>query len=112
MSHPVIDDTNPNEVKVKTVYKTVDRIVTETKKQIPILVDSLVLLTIAFWYFFFTGLAVLFNRKIPTEWLKIATKLSQGKIAKKIANQETIKKPSSIKVVDLETQRQIIPLTP
>lgn len=73
--------------------------------------DSLILLTISFWYFFFTGLALVLSRKLPRGWLQIATTLSKRKIAQKI--EETLeekveaKKPR-FKVVDLESRSPVL----
>lgn len=111
MAHLILDDIQVENPKVKAISKTIEKAVDSVKKGTPILLDSLVLLTITFWYFFWTGLAILFGKRIPKEWLKIATKLSKEKIAKKISGVETIKKPNTFKVVDLET-RELIPLKP
>ena len=109
MAHPVIDDIKEEAPKEKIVYKTIQQGLHEVKLKIPAFLDALVLLTIAFWYFFFTGIAIVLGRKIPESWMKIATALPRGRIAQKIANKEVIKKPNSIKVIDLET-KQPIPL--
>ena len=112
MAHPILADAlPPEEEKVKTVYKTIYRGLNSATKKIPVLVDALVILTIAFWYFFFTGLAIVLGRRIPKEWMKISSQLSRGKIAAKIKNKEVIKKPSTIKVVDLETHRELQPMS-
>lgn len=78
----------------------------------PSILDGMVLLTISFWYFFFTGLAVLFNRKLPKEWLAIGKDLNKGRIARKINPEKTkeaglIQEKPQFKVVDLETNRPI-----
>ena len=110
MAHPVIDDTKQEQPKEKIIYKTIQQGLHEIKLKVPLLVDSLVLLTIAFWYFFFTGIALILGRQLPKSWLNIGTQLPRGRIAQKIQNKEVIKKPNSIKVVDLETHKPI-PLT-
>ena len=82
----------------------------------PGVLDGLLLLTIAFWYFFFTGLAVLFGRTLPKEWLKIGVDLNKGKIARKIkpeaiTKQDQIAEKPKYKVVDLDSNKPInVPL--
>lgn len=112
MAHRVLADAPPPEGETtKTVYKNISRGISSTLKKTPVLIDALVILTIAFWFFFFTGLAIVFGRKIPKEWLKIATQLSRGKIAAKVKGKEVIKKPSNIRVVDLETHQEVRPIS-
>lgn len=82
------------------------------KTKLPPALDSLVILTIAGWYFFFTGLAILFGRDIPKEWLKIATRLTKGKVAKRINDMSTEmeqpQKKITHRVVDLDTRQPIL----
>jgi len=90
-----------------------DRINTVVTTKLPPFIDSLIILTISFWYFFFTGLAILFRSPLPKEWLKIGTWLSQGKVAKKIkelSEARNDKPTAKYKVVDLETEKPIIPM--
>lgn len=103
MAHRVIDDIQ--ETPVQATKEVVEKIVHSVKTKVPMIVDALVLLTIAFWYFFWTGLALVLGRQIPSEWLKIATRLSKDRLSKKIAN-PVAKKPS-FRVVDLETQEPV-----
>lgn len=102
---------NPNEENKKPRIEYRDRIKTVTREGVPAWFDNLLLFTITFWYFFFTGLAILFRAPIPREWLKIATALSRGKVSKKIQEMaEEPKKtppPVKFKVVDLETSQPI-----
>lgn len=67
------------------------------------LTDNLVLLTISFWYFFWTGIAVMRGKKIPKQWLDISTALSKKKIAEKISPPHQIPAVVKHRVVDLET---------
>lgn len=108
MSHNVIN-IPPDLPKQKVKVKFVEKLSTLYKTQLPVFVDSLILLTISFWYFFFTGLAILFRSPIPKEWFKIATYLSRGKLAKKVRELASVqdKKPSKYKVVDLETRKTL-----
>lgn len=95
--------------------KKVSTIVTETLKKVaqktPGIMDGLIVLTISFWYFFFTGIAMLLGRNLPKEWLKIGTDLNRGRIARKISPEKApiIKEEinPTFKVVDLDTHRPI-----
>ncbi len=111
MSHQVIVDQPVEQPSTKKVIRVVERVVEKTKQVLPKIVDSLVLITICFWYFLFTGLAILFRSPVPKEWLKIATYLSRGKVAKKIKEMNEYsdkpKKLASHRVVDIETKRTI-----
>lgn len=120
MAHPVISDPEVlakiEENRAKKEPKVVERITTVFKTKLPSVVDSLVLLTISFWYFFFTGLAILFRAPIPKEWLRIATSLSRGRMAKKIADlgvarDDSVKvQKNTHRIIDLETQKPITPI--
>ncbi len=103
MAHRVIDDTQ--EEPVQKTKEVIEKVVHSVKTRVPIVLDALVLLTIAFWYFFWTGIALVLGRQIPKEWLKIATRLSKDRLSKKIAN-PAVKKPG-FRVVDLETQQPV-----
>ncbi|MBK9272886.1 MAG: hypothetical protein IPM48_14980 [Saprospiraceae bacterium] len=75
--------------------------------------DSIAFLTISFWYFFFTGLALLLGRKLPRKWLDLSHKLDAGRISKKIEDKEqnhiaeASKKVGGYKIVDMETKRPV-----
>lgn len=107
MAHEILNDYQEETPKEKVVYKTIQQGLHELKIKVPIFVDALTLFIIAFWYFFFTGIAIVLGKQLPKEWLKIATRLAGEKLSRKIAGKEVIKKPNSIKVVDIETQRPI-----
>lgn len=117
MAHQVLDPENAQkilEAKKKNPSKVFERVIIKTKTMIPPVIDALILLTICFWYFFFTGLAILFRAPIPKEWLKIAQNLSKGKIAKKIQNLSDVEpeqKKSAVKIMDLETNSPLDPRT-
>ena len=117
MSHPVIN-IPPDLPTQKVKTKFVEKLSTIYKTHLPVFIDSLILLTISFWYFFFTGLAILFRSPIPKEWFRIANYLTRGKLAKKVRELASVndKKPSKYKVVDLETRKTLyddtMPLSP
>jgi len=79
------------------------------------ILDFLIVLTAAFWYYFFTGLAIVLKRKPPKEWLRLGTYLGMTRVSSKIRN--TSQKASSevvaskntpkrvFKVVDIDTKR-------
>lgn len=108
MSHPVIN-IPPDLPTPKVKTRIVEKLSTIYKTHLPVFIDSLILLTISFWYFFFTGLAILFRSPIPKEWLRIATYLSRGKLAKKIRSLASTndKKPNTYRVVDLDTKKTL-----
>ena len=86
--------------------------VTKSKEAVPSILEKLIVLVIAFWYFPFTGLALLFGRKLPQQWLNIATKITKDKIAKIIKNEPLLmvsKQADKVKykVVDIETTQPI-----
>lgn len=112
MAHPVIDPEQIPKPEGKSKVQVMKEIVTVTKERVPVIVDSLVLITIAFWYYFFTGLAIILRSPIPKEWLQIGTHISGGKLAQKVAGMKEVmeeRKPkNSFRVVDLETKRNIV----
>ena len=78
--------------------------------------EGIISLTIVFWYFFFTGLAILCKRPMPKEWIKIMTRLDKGIVSSKIKNtglkmQQVKTQPQKIhknyKVVDLDTAKTV-----
>jgi hypothetical protein len=81
------------------------------KKSTGTLSDSLVLLTISFWYFFWTGLAVVLGKSIPSEWMSLSKQIAKKKIADKIdplVEPKIEKTPVHHRVVDLETQLPVL----
>lgn len=107
MAHQVLEYKEEESV-VKKPVAVVKQVVNTIQAKTPPLVDSLVLLIIAFWYFFFTGLAIVFKRPIPKEWMKIATHLSKGRIVKKVRGvEDQVVKPPKFRIMDLETKRPI-----
>lgn len=111
MAHEVLREQDLPQPQSKKVIRVIERVVEKTKETLPKLVDSIVLITIAFWYFLFTGLAILFRSPIPKDWLKIAVYLSKGKVAKKIKDisvaSEQRKSVATHRVVDIESKRTI-----
>lgn len=98
--------------------KVVEKIVTVTKEVFHGFAGSFTLALFVVIYFTFTGLAILFNRKMPKEWLDLMktprVKGLVGKVRKETAEiapiEEVVqaKKPkASYKVVDLETGSHI-----
>lgn len=115
MAHPVIPESllEPTE---KPKVRVVEKIVEVTKKigeKTPGILDSLTLLVIAFLYFFFTGLALLFKKELPKEWLKIASQLNKGRVAKLLRPkpEEVVKPKGKITVRDIATGQRIKPLS-
>lgn len=116
MSHEVITDPDTlkkiDELRKKRDIRVVERIKTVLKTNLPTWIDSAMLLTISFWYFFFTGLAIVCRAPIPKEWIRIALYLSRGKMGKKMhdlgeARETPVKPTATHRIVDLETQKPI-----
>lgn len=111
MAHAVLPQDYVDKIdKKKERVRIIEKIINRTKVSLPPLVDSLTTLTIVFWYFFFTGLAILFRANIPKQWLDLSKTLTKGKIAKKVndlSKEEEVKKPVTVRVVDLDTNKPI-----
>jgi len=81
------------------------------------LADFLIILTAAFWYYFFTGLAIVLKRKIPVPWLRLGTRLGMARVLSRIKNapqnavQEAVASENApkrtFKVVDIDTKRPL-----
>lgn len=80
------------------------------------ILEGLTALTLVFWYFFFTGLALLFKRKLPAQWLRLGTRLEKGYIPHLVKKtglkiEQAKSQPQKIhkkyKVVDLDTQKPV-----
>ena len=78
--------------------------------------DGLISLTIVFWYFFFTGLAILCKKPMPKQWIKIMTRLDRGIVSSKIkktglridqVKSQAQKIHKKYKVVDLDTAKTV-----
>mgnify|MGYP001567079599 FL=1 len=99
---------------IKTVPQTVVSAVKVIAEKTGGAFDSLVLLVIALLYFFFTGIALVLGRQLPKEWLAISTALDHGRVSNKIKREQqkankVEQKPTKVRGVDLETQRDISP---
>lgn len=93
---------------------------TKTTGGLTKLADFLIVLTVAFWYYFFTGLAIVLKRKIPAPWLRLGTRLGMAKVSSRIKNatqnalhevagtKNTENQPQRrFKVVDIDTKRPL-----
>ena len=95
--------------QAKKPRTTVVEKIEKLRKASSSLADNLVLLTISFWYFFWTGIAVARGKTIPKQWLDIATNLSKKKLAEKIEPTVPVAPlPVRHRVVDLETSQQVV----
>lgn len=110
MAFPIPEKPPKEEEKKKEVLQTISKGVSKVSYYAHSFVDSLTLLIIAFLYFFFTGLALLFKRQLPKEWLAIAKDLNKGRVARKIKGMQLEDKPTikkKFKIVDLETKKDL-----
>ena len=119
MAFPVIPgkylgDFPKEEVKEK-IKDTVVVAASKVSNGVASILDFLILLTAAFWYYFFTGLAIVLKRNIPKEWMRLGTYLGMARVSSriKIASQNALQKevatkntPKRVfKVVDIDTKR-------
>ncbi len=105
---------NKKKAKQKT-SEMITSVTSRSKEATHRLTDSLVLLTISFWYFFFTGLAIILKRDVPKEWFRIGKDINRGRIARKIKNLPLESHPEGsepgkarkFKVVDIDTKQPL-----
>lgn len=74
------------------------------------MVESLTDLVLVFFYFMFTGLAILFRSPIPKGWLKIVQRLNNARINERIDKVSEVKREvekTKYKVVDLDSQKTV-----
>lgn len=103
-------------VKKVTLPEKVQTVTTKIVEHTSGLLTGFIELTIVGWYFFFTGLALLCGKRLPKEWLKIATRLEKGLVSHLIkqtglSTRYSDKQPRDLhkkyKVVDLDTQKAV-----
>jgi len=56
--------------------------------------DFIIVLTAAFWYFFFTGLAIARGKQIPPRWLVLGKKMGGGKVLKNM-QEKIVREPTT-----------------
>ena len=119
MAHRVIDekylDEFPQEVEKKSVKDSIIVASSKVSNGLAGVLDYLIVLTAAFWYYFFVGLAILCKRRIPKEWLKLGTHFGMTKVTQRISRSrpEPLQKVSgtkdtpkrTFKVIDIDTKR-------
>lgn len=118
MAFPVIDEKyledSPKEER-KSIKETVVVAASKVSSNVAGVLDYLVVLTAAFWYYFFVGLAILSKRKIPKEWLKLGTHFGMAKVTQRLSRSLPRPLPQAVgtkntpkrsfKVVDVDTKR-------
>lgn len=77
--------------------------------------DYFIVLTAAFWYYFFTGIAIARGKRVPTQWMKLGTHLGMSRVSSQIrkaslnATQKEVASENApkrvFKVVDIDTKR-------
>lgn len=78
----VLPTTKQDPISVKRGKReTVKQVLYGTQSKTGLL-DFLIVLTATFWYFFWTGLAIILRRDIPSKWLSIGWKIDGGKVMK------------------------------
>jgi len=71
------------------------------------LFEKLLTLVIAWQYFHFTGKAIANGKKLPKGWLDIRDRILPKKLKEILSDTPKEKKPTSFKVVDLQTKQSI-----
>lgn len=103
-------------VQKKPLVEKINTVTTKVIEKSNGILEGLILLTIVFWYFFFTGLALLFKRKLPQGWLRIATRVERGSISHLLkktglkidpTTSQARKMHQKYKVVDLDTHKPV-----
>lgn len=117
MATPTLTPEEYNKIKnanKKTPDKVIERVQYVTKeisKKASGFLEGFTFLIMVILYFFFTGLAITFGRRLPKFWEEIGKSLEGGRISQKInekAKENEIKqKAGKIKIVDLETGQSI-----
>lgn len=119
MAFPVIPekylDEFPKETKKEKMKESISVAATKVSHGVADVLDFFIVLTAAFWYYFFTGFAILLKRKIPKEWMKLGTQLGMTRVTSRIKNasqnrtqKEVASKIASkrrFKVLDVDTKR-------
>lgn len=110
LEYKAIQDANkkiPEKVTEKIKYIT-----KEVSKRSTGFMESLAFVLMVFIYFLFTGLAILFKRKLPVFWEQMGKNLEGGRIMAKVdavvRETEIKKKAGKMRVVDLETGQSIL----
>ncbi|MCK9370753.1 hypothetical protein M0R04_12660 [Candidatus Dojkabacteria bacterium] len=94
----------------KNMATTVSSVVKSIPEKAKGMVETLTDFILVFFYFMFTGLAILFRSPIPKDWLKIVQRLNNSRINQRIDAVSEIKKEvkkPKYKVVDLDTHKSI-----
>lgn len=121
MAFPVIPekylDDFPQEKAKEKIKDTVVVAASKVSSGVGKVLDFLILLTAAFWYYFFTGLAIVLKRRVPKEWMRLGTHLGMSRVSSriKIASQNALQKEvatknapkRTFKVIDIDTKRPI-----
>lgn len=119
MAFPVIPEKYlgdfPKEETKEKVKDTVVTAASKVKNGIASFADFLIILTAAFWYYFFTGIAIARGKRVPTQWMRLGTHLGMSRVSSRIrkASQNALQKevgtknaPKRVfKVVDIDTKR-------
>lgn len=119
MAFPTIPDRYlddfPKEPLKEKIKDTVVVAASKVNTGIGNILDFFILLIAATFYYFFTGLAIVLNRKLPPQWLRLGTHLGMSRVTSIIKNtpQKRFGEVSGtrntpkrqFKVVDIDTKR-------
>lgn len=99
----VLPTTKQDPVAVKREKKeAVKQFIYGTQHKTGVL-DFIVVLTATFWYFFWTGLAIILKRDIPSKWLSIGYKIDGGKVIKNMKKSVLKNKEDKVSTIRVET---------
>lgn len=102
---------NANKKSPEKVIEKVKYVTKEISKNVSGFWEGFAYFIMVTLYFFFTGLAIIFNRRLPKFWENLGKTLEGGRISQKITEKakenETRQKAGKIKIVDIETGQTI-----
>jgi len=118
MSFPVVPEEMLEEFQKeekKPVKELINIAASKTIKETSKLADFILVLSVSFWYYFFTGLAIILKRDIPKQWLKLGTQFGMNRVSSRlkkatqnvsseaVATENTGKR--HFKVIDIDTKK-------
>ena len=105
MYQVIPDGERVKKAQSKELSKKVNEVLSGTSARPFGLYDFIITVSVSTIYFFFTGLAILFGKNIPTKWLSIGFKLDGGnvigRIKKRVLKEPRIKQ-NAIRVETIE----------
>lgn len=119
MAFPVIPDKYLDEFPKEKPKEKINEVVTVAASKVNSgvgkVLDYLIVLTAAFWYYFFTGIAIARGKRVPTQWMRLGSAFGMNRVSSRVKNasQNALQKElasknapkRTFKVVDVDTKR-------